>query len=59
MTKQHRCHAPRKSEPCATARRQQSFHDHPVCARLLPGAVLKDYATAACVGLFSLWTKAK
>jgi hypothetical protein len=59
MTDQHPCHPPRKSEPCTTARRQQSFHDHPVCTRLLRGAVLKGYATAACIGFFSLWTKAK
>ena len=59
MTEQHPSHPPRRSEQCGTARGRQTFHDHPVCARLLPGAVLKGYATAACVGFLNLWTKVK
>jgi hypothetical protein len=59
MIEQHRYHPPRKSKPRAAAGLQQTLHNHPVCARLLPSAVLKNYATAACVGFFSLWTKAK
>jgi hypothetical protein len=59
MIEQHRYRPPRKSEPCATARRRQAFQDHPVETRLLRGSVLKSYATVLCVGLLSLCAKAK
>jgi hypothetical protein len=59
MIQQHRYHLPRKSKPHAAVCLQQTFHNYPVCARLLLGTDLKGYATAACVECFSLWTKAK
>lgn len=59
MIEQHRYHPPRKSKPRAAAGLQQTLQNHPMCARLLPGSVPKGYATVACVGLLSLWTKAK
>ena len=59
MIEQHYYHPPWKSKPRAAAGLKQTLNDQPVRARLLPGAVLYGYATRACVGFLSLWTKAK
>ena len=59
MAEQHPYNPPRKSKPRAAAGLQQTLHSHSMCARLLPGSVPKGYAAVACVGLLSLWTKAK
>jgi hypothetical protein len=59
MIEQHRYHSPRKSKPRAAACPQKTLQDRSVCAHLLLAIDLKGYVTAACVGILSLWTKAK